>query len=151
VSIGELLRVVAEDWLVYQCTIQGAHQPPGKGPLSTAKLRIDLVHLPERSKVLKRSFSLLRLRAACVPHALYPTDEFDAPSHRKDTKPENTRVQPSQGVPTFHLANIEPAHLDACVVRQGLVQEWGGPEAAVRQGVLRACFTTYKQINMEIR
>jgi hypothetical protein len=55
----------------------------------------------ERSKVLGHPSSPLRLRAACVPHALHPTDEFDAPSVRKSTKPENTRVQPPQGVPTF--------------------------------------------------
>ena len=69
----------------------------------------------ERSKVFGRLSSPLRLRAACVPHALHPTDEFDAPSVRKDMKPENTRVQPPQGVPTLYLANIELAHLDACV------------------------------------
>ena len=80
-------------------TIQSAHQTPRKEPTSTAKLRIDLVHL---SSDLKYSTALpsspLRLRAACVPHALHPTDEFDAPSVRKDTQPENTRVQPPQGL-----------------------------------------------------
>jgi hypothetical protein len=60
-------------------------------------------------------FSFLRLRAACVSCALYSTDEFDAPSVRKDTKPENIRMRPSQGVPTFRIANIESACLDACV------------------------------------
>jgi hypothetical protein len=73
--------------------------------------------LSERSKVLECPSSPLRLRAACVPHALYTTDEFDAPSDRKDTLPKNTRVKPLQGAPTSHLANIGPAHLDACVGR----------------------------------
>ena len=74
--------------------------------------KIGLAHLssdPKYSNALP-----LPLRAACVLHVLHPTDGFDA-SVRKDTQPENTRVQPPQGVPTFHLANIEPAHLDACV------------------------------------
>ena len=74
--------------------------------------KIGLTHLssdPKCSNALP-----LRLRAACILHSFRPTDEFDA-SVRKDTQPENTRVQPPQGVPTFHLANIEPAHLDACV------------------------------------
>ena len=73
---------------------------------------MDLAHLssdPKYSNALP-----LRLRAACVLHKLRPTDEFDA-SVRNDTLPENTRVQPPQRVPTFHLANIETAHLDACV------------------------------------
>ena len=56
----------------------------------------------ERSKVLRRPSSPLQLRAACVPDALHPTKELDAPSVRKDTKPENTRVQPPQGVPRYH-------------------------------------------------
>jgi hypothetical protein len=61
--------------------------------------RVSLAHLssdPKYSNALP-----LRLRAACVPHALRPTDEFDAPSVRKDTQPESTRMQPPQGVPTF--------------------------------------------------
>jgi hypothetical protein len=41
----------------------------------------------------------LNLRAASVSHVLHPTDKSDAPSGRKDTKPENIRVQPPQGVP----------------------------------------------------
>jgi hypothetical protein len=101
---------------VHQYTIQGAHQTPRKELTSTAKLRIDLVHLSSDPKCSNALLSSpLRLRAACVPHALHPTDEFDAPSVRKDTQPENIRVQPPQGVPTSHLANIEPAQLDACV------------------------------------
>jgi hypothetical protein len=35
---------------VHQYTIQGAHQPPRKEPTSTAKLRIDLVHLSSDPK-----------------------------------------------------------------------------------------------------
>ena len=85
--------------------------PTKRKPTSTVKLRIDLAYLssdPKCSDALP-----LRLRAACVPHTLHPTDEFDAPSVRNDTKPENTRVQPPQGVPTSHLTNTEPAYLDA--------------------------------------
>ena len=68
-------------------------------PTSTTELRIGLAHL---SSDLKYSNALpLRLCAACVPHALHPTDEFDAPSVRKDEQPENTRVQPPQGVLTL--------------------------------------------------
>jgi hypothetical protein len=55
--------------LVRQHTIQGAHHYP------------------------------LNLRAASASHVLHPTDKFDAPSGQKDTKPENIRVQPPQGVP----------------------------------------------------
>ena len=101
---------------VHQYTAQGTHQTPRRGPASTAELRIDPAHLssgPRCSDALPSS--PLRLRAACVPHALHPTDKFDAPSVREDTQPENIRVQPPQGVPTSHLAKIEPAHLDACV------------------------------------
>ena len=47
-------------------------------PTSTTELRIGLAHL---SSDLKYSNALpLRLRVACVPYALRPTDEFDAPS-----------------------------------------------------------------------
>jgi hypothetical protein len=131
---------------VHQHTILGAHQTPRKEPTSTANLRIDLAHLssnPKYSNALPSS--PLRFRAAGVPHALHPTDEFDAPSVRKDTQPENTRVEPPQGVPTFHLANIEPAHLDACV----RVRAWS--KSGSRARVLRVGFTAYKQINIEIR
>ena len=103
------------------------------------KLRIDLVHL---SSDPKYSNALPHLRAACVPHALHPTDEFDAPSVRKDTQLENTRVQPPQGVSTFYLANIEPAHLDACVC----VRAWfkmGRSKSGSRARVLRVCFTAH--------
>ena len=66
--------------------------PIRRKPTSTAKLRIDLAYLPSD---LKYSDALpLRLRAACVPYALHPTDEFDAPSVRKDAQPKNTRMQP---------------------------------------------------------
>jgi hypothetical protein len=79
-------------------------------PRRSAKMRpAHLSSYPKYSNALP-----LRLSAACVLHALHPTDKFDA-YVCKDTQPENTRVQPPQGVPAFHLANIEPAHLDACV------------------------------------
>jgi hypothetical protein len=116
-------------------------------PTSTAKLRIDLAYLPSD---LRYSDALpLRLRAACAPYALHPIDEFDAPSVRKDAQPENTRVQPPQGVPTSHLVNIEPAHLDACVC----VRAWfrmGRSKSGRRARVLRVCFTVYKQTSTEI-
>ena len=93
-------------------TYNPRRSPVKRKPTSTAELRIDLAYL---SSDLKYPNALpLRLLAACVSHALHPTDEFDRPSVRKDTQPENTRVQPPQGVPTSHLANIEPA-LDAYV------------------------------------
>jgi hypothetical protein len=72
-----------------------------KQPTSTAELRIDLAYLssdPKYSNALP-----LRLRAAYVPPALHPTDEFNRPSIHKNTQPENTRVQPPQEV----SANIE--------------------------------------------
>jgi hypothetical protein len=115
-------------------------------PTSTAELRIDLAYL---SSDLKYSNALpLRLRAACVSHALHPTDEFDAPSVRKDTQPKNTRVQPPQGVPTFYLANVEPARLDACVC----VRAWfkmRGSKCRSRARVLRACFTSTQHTNRD--
>jgi len=106
--------------------------PVKRKPTNTAELRIDLAYL---SSDLKYSNALsLRLRAACVSHWLYPTDEFDAPSVRKDTQPETARVQPPQGVPTFYLANVEPAQLDAHVCALGLGSKCGCPNAAVGQG-----------------
>jgi hypothetical protein len=98
---------------------------------STAKLRIDLAYL---TSDLRYSDALpLRSRIACALYALHPIDEFDAPSVRKDTQPKNIRVQPPQGVPTSHLANIEPAHLDACVCVRAYFR-WRGPKAVVGQG-----------------
>jgi hypothetical protein len=118
-------------------TYNPRRSPIKRKPTSTAELRIDLAYL---SSDLKYSNALpLRLRAACVSHALHPTDEFDAPSVRKDTQPENTRVQPPQGVPTFYLASIEPAHLDACVC----VRAWfkmGRSKSGSRVRVLRVCW-----------
>jgi hypothetical protein len=71
-------------------TYDPRRSPIKRKPTSTTELRIDLVHL---SSDLKYSNALpLRLRAACVPHALHPTDEFDPPSVRKNTQPENERV-----------------------------------------------------------
>jgi hypothetical protein len=67
----------------------------------------------ERSKVLERPSSTLTRSLRSTRAS--PMDEFDAPSVRKDAQPKNTGVQPPQGVPTSHLANIEPAHLDVCV------------------------------------
>jgi hypothetical protein len=117
--------------------------PTKRKPTSTAKLRIDLAHL---SSDLRYSNALpLRLRAACAPHALHPIDEFDAPSVRKDAQPKNTRVQPPQGAPTSHLANIEPAHLDACVCVRAYFR-WRSKSGS-RARVLRVCFTVYKQTN----
>src|SRR5271170_6300119 len=80
-------------------TYNPRRSPVKRKPTSTAELWIDLAHLsndPKYSNALP-----LRLRATCVPHALHPTDKFDAHSVRKDTQPESTRVQPPQGVPTF--------------------------------------------------
>jgi hypothetical protein len=134
-GIAGLVSLRREFRNVRQYTIQGAHQILRKKPTSAAELRIDLAYLsrgPKHSSTFPSS--LLRLRAACVPHAFHPTDEFDAPSVRKDTKPENIRVQPPQGAPTFRLTNIEPACLDACVCVRAYIQEWGGPEAAVGNG-----------------
>jgi hypothetical protein len=101
-------------------------------PTSMAKLRIDLVYLssdPGYSNALP-----LRLRAACASHALYPADEFDAPSVRNNTKPRNIRVQPPQGVPTLHLANIEPACLDTCVCVRAWFRSGECPKTAVGHG-----------------
>jgi hypothetical protein len=160
VSIGELLRVVAEEWngrtherlqrefrKVDRHIIQGAHQTPRKEPTSTAKLRIDLVHLstdPKYSNALPSS--PLRLRAACVPHALHPTDEFDAPSVRKDTQPENTRVQPSQG-PLRSTSRISSLLTSMRVCTLGLAQKRGGPKA----GVLKSLFHKHTKHRDQIR
>jgi hypothetical protein len=83
--------------------------------------------LPARFKVLTTSGGVathqhiiqdahhhLSLRAASASHALQPTNKFDALSDRKHTKPENTRVQPPRGVPTF-----QPREYRACSQRQG--------------------------------
>ena len=57
----------------------------------TTELRIDLAHL---SSDLKYPNALpLRLRAACVPYARHPTNEFDAPSVRKNTQSENAQPE----------------------------------------------------------
>jgi hypothetical protein len=110
-------------------------------PTSTAELRIDLAYL---SSDLKYSNALpLRLRAACVPHALHPTDEFDAPSVRKDTQPENTRVQPSQG-PLRSTSRISSLLTSMRVRALGLVQS-GKMQTGSRASVLRVRFTAYKQ------
>jgi hypothetical protein len=93
--------------------------------------RVSLAHLssdPKYSNALP-----LRLRAACVPHALHPTDEFDAPSVRKDTQPESTRVQPPQGVPTFQPREYRASSPRfACALELG--SKWEGPKAVVGQG-----------------
>jgi hypothetical protein len=99
---------------------------------SMAKLRIDFVYLlsgPKYSSALP-----LRLRAACVLHALHPADEFDAPSVRNDTKPRNIRVQPPQEVPTLHLANIEPAYLNTCVCVKAWFRSGECPKTVVGHG-----------------
>ena len=44
----------------------------------------------ERSKVLERPSSPLRLRAACDPHAFHPTNEFGPPP---SVRPRNLRMQ----------------------------------------------------------
>jgi hypothetical protein len=60
----------------------------------------------------------LSLRAASTLHVLHPTDKFDAPSCRKHTKPENTRVQPPQGsLPA--LTSIEIRPLVVCALGLG--------------------------------
>ena len=155
-SIGELLRVVAEEWNsrtrerlqrefrnVHQHIIQGDHQTLRKEPTSTAKLRIDPVHLSSDPKYSSALSSLpLRLRAACVPHVLHPTDEFEPPSVRKDTQSENTRVQPSQG-PLRSTSRI-PSLLTSMRVRAlGLVQS-GEIQTGSRASVLRVCSTAYQ-------
>jgi hypothetical protein len=101
-------------------------------PTSMAKLRIDLAYLssdPKYSNALP-----LRLRAACAPHALHPGNEFDASSVRNNTKPKNIRVQPPQKVPTLHLANIEPACLDACVCVRAWFRSRECPKTVVGRG-----------------
>jgi len=157
VSIGELLRVVAEEWNsrtrerlqrefrnVHQHIIQGDHQTLRKEPTSTAKLRIDPVHLSSDPKYSSALSSLpLRLRAACVPHVLHPTDEFEPPSVRKDTQSANTRVQPSQG-PLRSTSRISSLLTPERVRALGLVQS-GKIQTGSRASVLRVRFTAYKQ------
>jgi hypothetical protein len=71
-------------------TYDPRHSPIKKKPAGTTVLRIDLAHL---SSDLKYPNVLpLRLRAACIPYALHPTKESDAPSVHKNTQPENERV-----------------------------------------------------------
>jgi hypothetical protein len=106
-------------------------------PTSTAELRIDLAYL---SSDLKYSNALpLRLRAACVPHALHPTDEFDAPSVRKDTQPENTRVQPSQG-PLRSTSRISSLLTSMRVCTLGLAQKAGRSKSGSSARVLKSLF-----------
>src|ERR1700739_2403268 len=69
----------------------------------------------ERSKSSNAPFPHLY---ACIQpafHTRFTQQTNSTPSVRKGTQSENTRVQPPQVVPTFHLVNIESAHLDACV------------------------------------
>jgi hypothetical protein len=49
---------------------------------------------------------------------------------RKDTQPENTRVQPPQGVPTS-TSRISSLLTSMRVCALGLGSKWGGPKAAV--------------------
>ena len=87
-----------------------------KEPTSTAKLRMTLSTY--RAIQSTRTPSLPHLYACAQPafRTLFtPTDEFDAPSVRKDMQPENTKSAATTRVPAFYLASIEPAHIDACV------------------------------------
>src|SRR5580700_5804494 len=60
---------------------KGAHQPPGKGPPSTAKLRIDLVYLPSNPKYLN-----------ALPHSYaYAQPAF----HTRFTRQTNSTPPPS--------------------------------------------------------
>lgn len=80
---------------------------------------------PEHSNALP-----LCLRAACVLHALHSIDKFDAPL-RKDTQPENIRVQPPQKGSTLRISSLLTS-VRACVLGLGL--KWGVQKAAVGQG-----------------
>jgi hypothetical protein len=134
---------------VHLYTTQGAHQTPRKEPTSTTKLRIDLVYLssgPKYSNALPSS--PLRLRAACVPHTLHPTDEFDAPSVRKDAQPENIRVQPPQG--SLRSTSRIPSLLTSVrAYALGFGSRVGRSKSGSRARVIRVYFTAYKQINRD--
>jgi hypothetical protein len=138
---------------VHQHTIQGAHQTLRKEPTSTAKLRVDLFHLssdPKYSNALPSS--PLRLRAACVPHTLHPTDEFDAPSVRKDTQPETHKECSHHKGSLRSTSRISSLLTSMRVCALGLRSKVGRSKAAVGQGSQGVCFTAYKkQINIEIR
>jgi hypothetical protein len=105
-----------------------------KEPTSTAKLRMTLSTY--RAIQSTRTPSLPHLYACAQPafRTLFtPTDEFDAPSVRKDTQPENTRVQPPQGVPTFQPREYRAfSSRFSCALELG--SKWGGPKAVVGQG-----------------
>jgi hypothetical protein len=101
---------------VHQHIIQGAHQTTRKGAYEHGEAT-NRHHPPiERSKVLERPPFL----ASTLAHSLrstraLPDRRISTPLPSVKTRNLRTqRVQPPQGGPTFHLANIEPAHLDAC-------------------------------------
>lgn len=72
---------------------KGAYKPRRSAKVGPACLLRD----PKCSNALP-----LRLRAACVPHPLHQTDEFDAPSVHKGTQSGSTKVQPPQGSGVLH-------------------------------------------------
>jgi hypothetical protein len=71
-------------------TYDPRRSPIKRKPAGTTELRIDLTHLSSDLRYLNAL--PLRLGVACVPYALHLTNEFDAPSVRKNTQPENERV-----------------------------------------------------------